>query len=282
MRLALTGATGNLGRLVIDELLDGGTPASQVIAIVRDPGRATALTERGIEVRRADYSQPEALRTALDGVDRLLLISISTGDASRSHGTVIDAAKAAGVGHVAYTSILNADSSTNPLAREHAATERLLAASGMPSTVLRNAWYHELYTRLMAQYLATGEVVGSTGKGLISGAARADFAAAAAHVLACDDTESRTYELGGTAFDFEELARTIAEVSGRPVSHRDLTDEEYVAELTEQGMDEGTARFLVSSDTSIRHGWMHTDSDALARLVGRPLIPLADSVRAAL
>ncbi|SDN26187.1 NAD(P)H dehydrogenase (quinone) [Actinomyces ruminicola] len=282
MLLALTGASGNLGRLVVDELLSRDVPAAQIVAIVRNPARATDLAERGLIVRRADYADPTALRAALDGVDRLLLISISGTGASAAHRNIIESAQDAGVGHIAYTSILNADHSSNPLAPEHYATERILAASGIPTTVLRNAWYHEVYTRLIPSSLASGEVVGSTGEGRISGAARADFAAAAATVLLDDAVPEagtpRIYELGGSSFTLGEFARTLSDVTGRTITHRNLTDVEYTAELEAAGAG-ASAGLVVGTDASIRAGEMETDSQDLAQLVGRPLIPLAQTIR---
>lgn len=207
---------------------------------------------------------------------------MSGAGASRAHSTVIEAAVEAGVGRIAYTSILNAHRSTNPLAPEHYATERLIETSGIRFAILRNAWYHELYTRLIPDYLATGEIVGSVGSGRISGAARADFAAAAAAVLTSDGRENRIHELGGPSFTFDDLARTLSEAAGRTVVHRSLSDEEYAAELQRSGLDAGTAAFLVQNDASLRAGEMETDSQELAGLVGRPLRTLDESVRRAL
>ncbi|MFF4966179.1 NAD(P)H-binding protein [Streptomyces sp. NPDC001037] len=282
MSIALTGASGQLGRLVIEELLTSGVPANEVVAIVRDPAKATAFADRGVQIRQADYADQAAWRPALEGVDRLLLISVSGAGASDAHRSVIDAAADTGVGHIAYTSILHADHTSNPLAPEHAATERLIAATGIPATMLRTAWYHELYTRMLRTYLATGEVVGSTGDGRISGAARADFAASASAVLLADDAESRTYELGGPAFTLADLAQTITAVTGTPVVNRNLTNDEHVAELRSAGMDSTSIHFVAGTDASIAAGEMETDSDALTRLIGRAPRTLAESVRQAL
>lgn len=282
MTIALTGATGQLGRLVVDELLAVGHPPEGLLAILRNPGKASDLVEKGVQVRQADYADPSAWPAALEGVDRLLLISVSGAGASTAHRSVIDAAALVGVGHIAYTSIINADRSTNPLAGEHHATERLIAATGIPAAFLRNAWYHELYTSQLSSYLTTGEVVGSTGDGRVSGAARADFAAAAAAVLRSDDEQSHTYELGGPAFTLAGLAETIASVTGTKVANRNLTDDEYTAQLRAAGMDPTSIGFVVGTDASIRGGEMETDSGDLARLIGRATISLADSVRNAL
>lgn len=281
MTIALTGATGSLGRLVIDELLARDVPSSGIVAIVRAPAKAADLANRGVVIRQGDYTDPTGWVDALRGVDKLLLISVSGAGASAAHRTVIDAAATSQVGFLAYTSILNADRTANPLAPEHLLTERLIEAAGIPHAILRNAWYHELYTRLLPQYLATGEVVGSTGEGRISGAARADFAAAAAAVLTDDDVTSRIYELGGPAFTLGELAATLAEVVGRPIVHRNLADADYVAELRAAGMG-GAAQLLADADASIRAGDMETTSTALAPLAGRELRPLVESLLLAL
>lgn len=231
-------------------------------------------------VRQAAYGDAAALTAALDGVDRLLLISTSGAGTSTAHRSVIEAAKTTGVGHIAYTSILNADTSGNPLAGEHAATERLLADSDIPATILRNAWYHEYYTQFMLPvFLAAGEVIDATGDARISGAARKDLAAAAARVLTDPAVEVRIHELGGTPFTMEELTRTINEVRGVSLVHRGLTKDEFTAELQKAGYDEGMARSFAGSDASIERGDMFTDSDDLAQLIGRPLTPLAETVR---
>ncbi|SNY38471.1 SDR family oxidoreductase [Paractinoplanes atraurantiacus] len=282
MTFAITGASGGLGRLTIEELLAAGTPADQIVAIVRDPAKVTDLAERGVVVRQGDYSDRAAWPAALEGVDRLLLISVSGPGASTSHSSVIDAAVQVGVGHIAYTSIVNADHSSHPLAPEHFKTEQLIAASGIPFTILRNAWYHEVYTYLLPGYLETGEVVAATGDGRISGAARADFAAVTAKVLLSEDTGSKTYELGGPSFTLAELAQVISEVTGRTIVHRDVTAEELTARLTAAGAHPMLIEFGAAGDTSIRKGEMYTDSDAFARLLGRTPKPLAESIRAAL
>lgn len=280
MTIALTGASGNLGRLTIDELLSRGTPAGQIVAIVRDPRKLTDLAEAGVTVRQADYGSPDGWTDALAGVERLLLVSVSGPGASAAHRTVIDAATASGVGSLAYTSIVNADRSSNPLAPEHLATERLIEASGLPHAILRNAWYHEVHTRLVPDAVRTGAWVSSTGQGKISGAARADFAAAAATVL-LDEGATGVHELGGPAYTVDEIVEAASRLSGRPIVHRNLTDDEHVALLTAQGAGDA-AGFAVGVDASIRAGEMQTDPADLERLVGRPLRTLEESVRRAL
>ncbi|WP_423464510.1 NAD(P)H-binding protein [Promicromonospora sp. MS192] len=279
---AVTGATGHLGRLVVAELLSRGVPAADVVAVVRTPDKAADLAARGVQVREGDYDRPETLPAALAGVQRLLLVSGSEpGRRVPQHAAVIDAAQAAGVERIVYTGILNADETSNPLAGEHQATEQALRASGLPVSVLRNGWYTENYTERLEEFLQRGEIVGATGTGKVSAAPRADYAGAAATALLTDDGDVVVHELGGQAFTFAELAATISDVTGTPVAYRDLPVEEYTAELEQAGLDAGTAGFVAGIDASIAAGDLETSSDDLARLLGRPVTPLADVVRAA-
>lgn len=279
---AITGASGHLGRLAVEEFLTRGVPAGDLVAVVRTPSKAADLAGRGVQVREGDYSRPETLTTALAGVDRLLLVSSSEpGQRVAHHTNVIEAATAAGVSRVAYTSMLNADSSTNPLIGEHQDTEQALRARGVPFILLRPGWYIENYTEQLGQYLQRGEIVGAAGSGKISAATRQDYSAAAAASLLDGQDGNQTYELGGPAFDLAQLAQTISEVTGTQVTYRDLPVEEYVATLQHAGLDEATAGFVAALDTSIAHGDLHTDRQDLAELLGRPATSLTDAVRAA-
>jgi NAD(P)H dehydrogenase (quinone) len=274
---AVTGASGQLGRLAIGELLARGVPASDVIAVVRTRGKAADLADRGVQVREADYSRPQTLGAALAGVERLLLISSSVaGQRVAHHTNVIRAAKAAGTSRVVYTSMLNADDTTNPLAREHQDSERALREADVPFTLLRNGWYTENYTDQIGQYLEAGEILGATGNGRISAASRQDYATAAATALREDAEGNRTYELGGPAFDLPELARIITEITGTKVTYRDLPVEEYASWLQRAGLDEATAHFVAALDASIAHGDLETNSQDLAQLLGRPATPLTE------
>jgi len=279
---AVTGASGHLGRLAVQQLLACDVPASDVVAVVRTRGKAADLAARGVQVREADYSRPQALGAALAGVDRLLLVSSSEpGQRVAQHTTVVAAAQTAGVARIVYTSMLNADDTTNPLAGEHQESERALREAGVSFTLLRNGWYTENYTDQLDQYLARGEIRGAADGGRISAAARQDYAAAAAAALLQDEEGNRTYELGGPAFDLPALARVIGEVTGTPVTYRDLPVEEYASWLQEAGLDEASAHVMAALDASIAHGDLATDSQDLAHLLGRPATPLADVVRAA-
>ncbi|WP_369056573.1 SDR family oxidoreductase [Kineococcus terrestris] len=280
---AVTAATGQLGRLVVEELLERGVEAGDVVAVVRSPAKAADLATRGVRVREGDYSRPQTLPAALEGVDRLLLVSGSeVGRRVEQHANVVRAAEAAGVGRLVYTSILKASTTGNPLAPEHAATEEVLRDSPVPTVVLRNGWYTENYSASLPQYLATGEVVGATGDGRISAASRADFAAAAAGALLGEDAlvgldggAHAVHELGGPSFTLAELAEAVSAATGQRVAHRDLSEEELAAHLRGAGLDEGTAAFVAALDASIARGELETDPGALEVLAGRPATPLA-------
>lgn len=278
----VTGASGHLGRLVVENLLDRGVPATEIVAIARNTEKAVDLAARGVVVRHADYSRPQTLPAALAGVRRLLLVSGNeVGQRVAQHTAVIEAAKAAGVERTAYTSILRADTTGNPLAPEHKATEEVLTASGMPYTLLRHSWYTEVYTDQLPQYLERGEILGAAGSGRVSAVPRIDYAAAAATVLTGDGHDNAVYELGGTPFTFPELAAAITEATGTKVVYRDLPAAEYTAALESSGLDAGSARFVAALDESIARGELETTPDTLIRLIGRPTTPLVEAVRMA-
>jgi NAD(P)H dehydrogenase (quinone) len=279
---AITGATGQLGRLAVYELLARGVSAADVVAVVRTRAMAVDLTGLGVQVREADYTQPPTLAAALDGVDRLLLISSSeAGQRVAQHINVIQAAGAVGTKRIVYTSIVNADDTSNPLAGEHQDTERALRAAGVPFTLLRNGWYTENYTDQLDRYLQQGEILGAAADGRISAATRQDYAGAAAAALVQDNDGDRTYELGGPAFDLSELAQIITEVTGTPVTYTDLSVDDYASRLEQAGLDATNARFVAALDASIAHGDLETKSPDLGQLLGHPPVPLADVVRAA-
>jgi NAD(P)H dehydrogenase (quinone) len=275
---AVTGTTGHLGPLVVRELLARGVPAADVVALARTPEKAADL---GVPVRRADYSDTATLPEALAGVDVLLLISGSeVGRRVAQHTAVIEAAKAAGVQRVAYTSIANADHSTNPLQPEHKATEDVLRASGLPFTIFRNNWYLENYTGQVPQYLATGEVLGIDGDARIGAATRADMAAATTAALLDEGTAGATFELSGPPITLAGLAETVTDVTGTKVAYREVTPEELTAILRGTGLDDGTAGFVVALEESVARGDLDVRGDDLERLLGRPATTLADALRA--
>jgi NAD(P)H dehydrogenase (quinone) len=279
--IAVTGATGQLGRLVVTGLLEAGVPAGEVVAVVRDPQKAGDLADRGVQVRRADYSDPAALRAALQGADRVLLISGSeVGQRVAQHGNVLQAAQSAGVELLVYTSGPKVDDTPLPLAPEHLATERLLGDAGIPAVILRNNWYLENYDQAINQAAATGEVIGSAGNGRIGAASRADFAAGAVAVLTAPQPQPGVLELGGdSAFTLAELAAAVAEQSGREVTYRNLSPEEHARALVGYGVPEDAAGFVAAIDQSIGQGALDTGSTALSELIGRPTTTLADHVR---
>jgi len=282
--IAITGATGHLGRLVIAALLARGVPAGEIVAIVRDAGKAADLAARGVQVRQADYDRPDALTAALRGVDKLLLVSSSqVGRRAAQHRNVVDAARAAGVTLLAYTSIPKADTSRMLLADEHKATEGMIRAAGLPFVFLRNGWYMENYTDNLAPTLQHGALLGSAGEGRFTPATRADYAAAAAAVLTGPGHENAMYELGGDeSVSLADLAAEISTQSGTPVTYRDLPAGEYAAALTGAGLPAARAALLADADLGIARGDLTTESGDLRRLIGRPTTTLADAVRTGL
>jgi NAD(P)H dehydrogenase (quinone) len=277
--ILVTGATGKLGRLVIEELLKK-VPARQVIAAVRNPEKAADLAARGVQVRKADYSQPETLGPAFHGAEKVLLISSSeVGQRAPQHKAVVEAARKAGVRLLAYTSILHADRSRLALAAEHKATEEVIRASGLPYVFLRNGWYLENYTENLGSALAHGALMGSAGEGRIAAATRADYAAAAATVLTGSGHENKVYELGGDhPFTMAELAAEVSRKAGRTIAYNNLPPEQYQPVLEGAGLPGPYAGVLVDSDVGASRGELNDSSGDLHRLIGRPTTPLADAV----
>jgi len=279
MTILVTGATGNLGRLVIASLLERGADPQSIIAGARDVAKAEDL---GVRVARLDYTDPSSVASALEGVDSVLLISGSeVGQRVAQHQAVIDAARSAGVTKFVYTSAPKATTSDLVLAPEHKATEELITASGLPAVILRNNWYTENYAADLARAAETGVLASGAGDGRVASASRKDFAEAAAVVLLEDGHIGQVYELGGdVAWDYTELAAAIAEVSGRDVTYQPLTADEQLAGLQAAGLDEGTAGFVVALDAGIASGALSESDGTLARLIGRPTTPLVEGLRA--
>jgi NAD(P)H dehydrogenase (quinone) len=281
MSIVVTGATGHLGRLVVEALLDRGVPGGQIVATGRRTETLADLAERGVVVRRADFDDPASLREAFTGAERLLLVSGSEpGRRIEQHGNAIEAAKAAGLRHIAYTSIVRADTSSLLLAADHRGTEELLAASGVPHTLLRNAWYFENYTPQLPVYLEHG-IVGSVGTARISAAARADYAEAAAAVLTGEGHEGAIYELGGASFTMAELAEVVSTATGRTVTYTDLPVEQYAQVLVAAGLPEPVAAVFADGDRGAAAGELLVDGSDLEKLIERTPTPLADVVTAA-
>lgn len=281
--IVVTGASGQLGRLVIEALLKK-LPAGEIVAAVRNPEKVADLAARGVQVRQADYDQPASLAAAFKGADKLLLISASeVGRRVPQHRAVIDAAKVAGVGLLAYTSILHADTSPLPLAAEHKETESLIRASGLPAVILRNGWYTENYVAGIPAALQYGVVLGSAGQGRIASAARADYAEAAAAVLTLENQAGRIYELAGDeSYTLSELAAEIARQSGKAIAYQDLPESEFKAALLGAGLPDFLATLLTESDVGASKGGLFDDSRQLSALIGRPTTLLAELVRLAL
>lgn len=281
--IAVTGATGQLGRIVIDALLKK-VPAGEIIAAVRTPAKAADLAALGVIVRQADYGQPETLEAAFAGVDKLLLISGSeVGQREAQHKAVIEAARAAGVGFIAYTSLLHADTSPLGLGVEHRATEALLKASGIPFALLRNGWYSENYAASIPPALAHHAFIGAAGEGRIASAARQDYAEAAAEVMTREDQAGKVYELAGDdSYTLAQFAAEIAAQSGEKVDYVNLSQSEFAAALKNAGLPEGLAEMLADSDAGAEKGGLFDDSRQLSQLIGRPTTTWEAVIRAAL
>lgn len=281
MTILVTAASGQLGRLVLDALLDRGVDPATVRAGARTPAALAPYAERGVEVVHLDYDDPASAAAAVSGAERVLLISGSeVGRRVAQHRTVVDAAAAASVDHLVYTSAPKATTADFVLAPEHRATEELIAASGLPATVLRNGWYHENYAQDLATVRESGVLVTSAGDGRVASAARRDFAEAAAVVLTTDGHAGQVLELAGdTAWDFETLAAAYAEVLGREVRLQQLSTDDHVALLESFGLDHATASFVAGIDDGIRRGVVGDTDGTLSRLIGRPTTPLVDGLR---
>ncbi|MBC1187586.1 SDR family oxidoreductase [Kluyvera sichuanensis] len=278
--IAITGATGQLGQHVIANLLNT-TAASQLVAVVRNPAKAEALSQKGIVVRQADYGDEAALTKALQGVDKLLIISSSeVGQRAPQHRNIINAAKAAGVKFIAYTSLLHADKSPLGLHVEHVETEKMLADSGIPYALLRNGWYTENYLASAPPALEHGVFIGAAGEGKIASATREDYAAAAARVIAEEGHAGKVYELAGDhGWTLSELAAELAKQSGKKVVYQNLSQADFAAALKSVGLPDGLADMLADSDVGASKGGLFDDSHTLSKLIGRPTTPLAQSVK---
>ncbi|MEU8816470.1 SDR family oxidoreductase [Actinoplanes sp. NPDC048796] len=275
MTIVVTGATGHLGRLAIESLLAKGVPATDIVGIGR---QVEKIADLGVTVKKASYEDPESLRAAFEGADKVLFISASEpGQRIPQHTNVVEAAKAAGVGQIVYTSAPKADTTDMKLAGEHAVTEKLIKDSGLPYVILRNGWYVENYP--VDQAVEQG-LVGASGDGRISLAPRADYAEAAAAVLVTDGHEGRTYELGGEALTKAELAAEISRQTGKPVTYTDLDVDKYIELLVGVGLPRAAAEVFADVDRATAEGALFVPRDDLEKLLGRPATPVADAVKA--
>ena len=280
--IVVTGATGQLGRLVIDELIKR-TGAENIIAAVRTPAKASALVKRGVQVREADYSRPETLATAFQGASRLLLISAADlGKRVEQHRAVIDAAKATGVAFVAYTSILQCDASPLALAKDHLATEQYLASSGLSYSFLRNGWYFENQTAAIQPAIQNGTFIGASGEGRFAAASRSDYAEAAALVLTGEGQQASVLELGGDQpYTRAELAAEVSRQTGKVIGYRNLSQSEY-QNILSTFVPAVFAEAIADAETHAAEGALDDDSHTLSRLIQRPTTSLAEAVQAAL
>ncbi|HEV2633999.1 MAG TPA: NAD(P)H-binding protein [Actinocrinis sp.] len=276
----ITGASGHLGRLVVDQLLAAGTPPAQIVATGRDVGRLAGLAHDGVAVRRADFADPSTLDEAFAGAEAMVLVSTTTvGERFDNHRSAIDAARRAGVSRIVYTSIVNASTARMTLADEHRRTEEYLRESGSAFVILRNGWYLENYTDQLPMITKYHALLGSARDGLVSAASRRDYAAAAAAVLAQDGHLGATYELGGTPFTLTELAATISEVLGTHITYQDMSVADYAGALTAAGLPPQMAAAVADADAGLARGELFTASDDLVKLIGRPATTAREAVQ---
>jgi len=283
MKIAIAGATGQLGNLVIGQLLQL-TAAQNIVALVRNIDRAEHFKAQGIELREFDYDRPETLAPALLGIDKLLLISANEiGRRTPQHQAVIDAAKVAGVPYLAYTSLLRADTSPLGLAQEHRETEKLIQDSGISYTFVRNNWYSENYLAGVAHTIEIGTLFGAAQDSRISSASRIDYAEAAAKVLTSTGHENKTYELAGSeSFNLSKLATLIGQAASKDIIYQNLSAEEYTQGLTQAGLPAGLVDVIVDADIQSIQGAMYSDSKDLEQLIGRKTTSIQDAIKAAL
>ena len=281
--IVVTGANGQLGRLVIQSLLRK-VPAAHIVAAVRNPAKATDLAALGVQLRQADYNEPATLDAAFAGAEKVLLISSSeVGQRTTQHRNAIDAAQRAGVKLIAYTSLLHATGSPLALAEEHLATEAYLQAAGVPHVLLRNGWYTENYLASIPPALQHGAFIGCAGEGRIASAARADYAQAAATVLTLPDQAGKVYELAGdTSYTLAEFAAELSRQAGKAVPYVNLPEAEFKAALIGAGLPDGLAFVLADSDAGAAKGALFDEQRQLSALIGRPTASLASLLESAL
>jgi NAD(P)H dehydrogenase (quinone) len=282
MSTVITGASGHLGRIVIDQLLTAGTPPAEIVATGRDVHKLADLAQKGVTVRRADFADPITLDDAFVGADAMLLVSTTTvGERFDNARKAIDAAIRAGVSQIVYTSIVNASTAQMTLADEHRRTENYLRGSGSAFVILRNGWYLENYTDQLPMITQYRALLGSAHDGLVSAASRRDYAAAAVAVLTQQGHLGATYELGGTPFTLTELAATISDVLGTHIPYQDMSVADYTRVLTDAGLPPEMAAAVADADAGLARGELYTASDDLVKLIGRPATTARDAVQGA-
>jgi NAD(P)H dehydrogenase (quinone) len=280
MSTVITGASGHLGRLVVEQLLAAGTPPAQIVATGRDVDKLADLARNGVTVRRADFADPSTLDDAFVGADAMLLVSTTTvGERFDNARNAIDAAARAGVSRIVYTSIVNASTAQMTLADAHRRTEDYLRDSGSAFVILRNGWYLENYTEQLPMIIQYHALLGSAHDGLVSAASRRDYAAAAAAVLTQDGHLGATYELGGTPFTLTELAATISDVLGTHIAYQDMSVADYTGVLTAAGLPPEMAAAVADADAGLARGELFTASDDLVKLIGRPATTAHEAVQ---
>lgn len=280
MSTVITGASGRLGRLVVQQLLATGTPSAQVVATGRNIEKLAVLAHEGVTVRRADFSNPSTLDEAFAGAEAMVLVSTTTvGERFDNARNAIDAAARAGVSRIVYTSIVNASTAQMTLAEQHRRTEDYLRDSGCAFVILRNGWYLENYTDQLSMITRYRALLGSAHDGLVSAASRLDYAAAAAAVLTQDGHLGATYELGGTPFTLTELAATISDVLSTHITYQNLSVADYTSALTAAGLPPEMAAAVADADAGLARGELFTASDDLVKLIGRPATTAREAVR---
>lgn len=281
MSIVVTGATGQLGQLIVEHLIGRGVAPAEITAVGRNTARLADLAATGVATAVIDYTDPASLAAAFTGADVLMLVSGSeVGQRVAQHTNAITAAVAVGVGRIVYTSAPKATTSALIVAPEHKATEEALQASGVPFTILRNGWYTENYAAAVEQAREMGVYLTSAGDGRVASASRTDYAEAAAVVLTTPGHDNAVYELAGdVAWSGDDMAAALTEVVGRPVVFSSVTPDEHTAILTGAGLDGGTVGFVVALDGNTRDGLLAGGSTDLATLIGHPTTPLVEGLR---
>lgn len=279
MKLLVTGATGKFGSKVVETLLKT-IPADQLAVSVRQPEKAKALKEQGVDVRQGNFDEPESLDVAFEGIDRLLIISTDGDNDTRTHqhGNAVAAAKRAGIKFIAYTSIVNAQESTNLFAPTHKATELAIKETGIPYSFLRNNWYFENEIPTIESILFGAPWVTSAGDGKVGWALQEDYAEVAAKVLADEGHEYTTYELAGKALSQGEVVSVLAELLDKEIAVERVDDETYSQIMKKAGIPDVVLPLLVDIQRSIREGSLDIESDDMEKLIGRPATPINEAL----